>query len=143
MYQAIHWSLWKGSLFWQKCTIKPELTTTSELKPPVINDHYFEVPFSINREQGTLNSDHLSTTTTIFGSQGWSLYTGLTVYQTCHISTYLHYHQTAKLSMLPNITNVTFYFNKIIFTREKKKTFFSKFSHAFLIHGLRQHHRFN
>jgi hypothetical protein len=33
-----------------------------------------------------LNNDHLSTTATIFGSQGWSLYTGLTVHVTPSVS---------------------------------------------------------
>jgi hypothetical protein len=36
--------------------------------------------FHIYRTNEPLNNDHLSTTATIFGSQGRSLYTGLTVY---------------------------------------------------------------
>ncbi len=50
----------------KKCTVKPEITTTS-------------VGLCLWNINLPLNNDHLSTTATNFGSRGWSLYTGLTV----------------------------------------------------------------
>ena len=40
-------SLWYflQKMVWFLYTVKPELTTTSELRPPVSNDHHFEVLF--------------------------------------------------------------------------------------------------
>ena len=50
------------------------ITTTCLQRPPflgpIFNFHNIKLP---------LNSDHLSTTVSNLGSQGWSLYTGLTV----------------------------------------------------------------
>ena len=44
-------------------------------RPSVYNDHNFKCNFKLLLQMWLLNNDHLSTTTTIFGSQGWSLYT--------------------------------------------------------------------
>ncbi len=63
-----------------KHTVKPELTTTSKKtnknkkRPP-----FWSPNFDLHNINLLLNNDHLSTTATNFGSQGWSLCTGLTV----------------------------------------------------------------
>jgi len=45
----------------------------------VYNDHHIGLLLHNNYYITTLNNDHLSTTATILGSEGWSLKTGLTV----------------------------------------------------------------
>ncbi len=62
-------------------TVKTELTTTSEYRPPVYNNHHFEVPFGTIITLMISKQRPLSTTATIFGSRGWSVYKGLTVLQ--------------------------------------------------------------
>ena len=59
----------------QQITVKPELTPTSKKRPPAYHAHHFGVPFSL-----LIAQNYLWTTTTNFGSRGWSLYTSLNVY---------------------------------------------------------------
>ncbi len=57
-------------------TVKPDLTTTCEQRPPVNNGH-FE---SSTASQNLSFIRHLCLTAAFFRSQGWPLYTGLTVF---------------------------------------------------------------
>jgi hypothetical protein len=57
-------------------TVKPDLTTTCEQRPPV-NNGQFE---SSTASQNLSFIRHLCLTAAFFRSQGWSLYTGLTVH---------------------------------------------------------------
>ncbi len=64
-------------------TVKPELTTTSEQRPPstcLQRSLFWGLNFNIYSIQVPLNNDHPSTTATIFGARGWSLYSDLTVF---------------------------------------------------------------
>ncbi len=58
-----------------KCTVKPDLTTTCEQRPPV-NNGQFE-PSTASQNLSFIR--HLCLTAAFFRSQGWPLYTGLTV----------------------------------------------------------------
>ena len=66
-------SIYSQNLLIKICTY--ELTITCLLRPPfrgpIFNFYNIKLP---------LDNDHLSTTDTTFGSQRWSLYTGLTVH---------------------------------------------------------------
>ncbi len=67
-----------GLAFFNKkiSTVKPDLTTTCEQRPPVNNGQFESSTTSIN-----LNFiRHLCQTATFFWSRGWPLYTGLTVH---------------------------------------------------------------
>ena len=59
---------------------KPALTTTSEQRPPVNNGQFGSLTASLN----LTFIRPLFQTATFFRSQGWPLYTGLTVYKDKH-----------------------------------------------------------
>jgi hypothetical protein len=56
-------------------TVKPDLTTTCEQRPPVNNGQFESSTTSLN----FIFIRHLCQTATFFRSQEWPLYTGLTV----------------------------------------------------------------
>ncbi len=63
----IYSQIWANGYLW---------ITATCLQRPLFerpNFNYFNIP------RLTLNNDHLSTTASVLGSQGWPLYTGLTV----------------------------------------------------------------
>jgi hypothetical protein len=56
-------------------TVKPDLTTTCEQRPPVNDGQFKSATTSLNLSF----IRHLCQTATFFRSQGWPLYTGMTV----------------------------------------------------------------
>ncbi len=56
-------------------TVKPDLTTTCEQRPPVNNGHFESSTASLNLSF----IRHLCQTAAFFRPQGWPLYTSLTV----------------------------------------------------------------
>ena len=70
-----------SSLLTTKSTdiVKPELTTPYKLQPLALPTTIVRSHFEIFKHKRRLNNDQLSTTATIFVSQGWSFYTSLTV----------------------------------------------------------------
>ena len=62
-------------------TVKPDLTTTCEQRPPVNNGQFKPSTASLN----VSFIRHLCQTAAFFRPQGWPLYTGLTVFN-CHMS---------------------------------------------------------
>ncbi len=61
--------------------VKPLLTTTSEQQPPVYKGQASVNIDSPNINVQPLNNNHFWTMATIFESQGWPLYTELTVFK--------------------------------------------------------------
>ncbi len=59
--------------FWHK--VKPAPTTTSEQRRLI-----WRPIFRLKSTKKPLNSDYMSTTATLLGSRGWSLYSSLTVF---------------------------------------------------------------
>ncbi len=87
--------------FKTKSTVKPDLTTTCEQRPPVNNGQFESSTTSLNLSF----IRQLCQTATFFRSQGWPLYPGSTVYQK-------HTHRDT-------------YFDKVVRkTSGKKKKFF-------------------
>jgi len=93
--QLSHFSL---KNFWLRWDLKPGLPVEKPALYPLlysqtwVNDHlriattclqrpqFWGPNFNFHNTKQPLNNDHLSTTATNFGSQGWSLYTSLTVF---------------------------------------------------------------
>ncbi len=65
-------------------TVKPDLTTTCEQQPPVDNGQFESSTTSLNLSF----IRHLCQTAAFFWSQGWPLYTGLTVYKVYFCTVY-------------------------------------------------------
>ncbi len=130
-------------------TVEPELTTTSEERPPFCA-HIWELLL----HKWPLNNDHLSTTATIFGSRGWLLYTGLTVFPNVWTSmkkkclypnttttigqSFVEYRsEDITLSSSPNLHNNVFFTSINVNLRWRDKAFvmYQKMREEILVRG--------
>ena len=80
-FQNVQTFLFSRTILTHKCfifagTVKPDLTTTCEQRPPVDSGQFASSTTSLNLSF----IRHLCQTATFFRSQGWPLYTGLTVF---------------------------------------------------------------